>query len=175
VKVTLEQTTKAKRWSRGIALLFLQHRRYKGWVINATPRPLYPRERSGTHCTAGRVGPKAGLERCGKSRPPPTGIRFPDWTVHSELLYRLSYPRPLIRPNSVSKLINPAYIWKSKPPKYLLQSSHPVHLRSVSNSTHNSSLILSSVPAHQRFTSKIFQTSFRWISEFNLLAPEFYI
>jgi len=22
-----------------------------GWVVNATPRPLYPRERAGTHCT----------------------------------------------------------------------------------------------------------------------------
>jgi hypothetical protein len=21
-----------------------------GWVVNATPRPLYPRERPGTHC-----------------------------------------------------------------------------------------------------------------------------
>ena len=39
-----------------------------GWVVNATPRPLYPRERPGTHCTGGRVGPKAGLYRCGKSR-----------------------------------------------------------------------------------------------------------
>jgi hypothetical protein len=26
-----------------------------GWVVNATPRPLYPRERSGTHCTGGWV------------------------------------------------------------------------------------------------------------------------
>jgi hypothetical protein len=39
-----------------------------GWVVNATPRPLYPRERHGTHCTGDRVGPRAGLDGCGKSR-----------------------------------------------------------------------------------------------------------
>jgi hypothetical protein len=32
------------------------------------PRPLYPRERPGTHCTAGWVGPRAGLDVCEKSR-----------------------------------------------------------------------------------------------------------
>jgi len=26
---------------------------YAGWVVNATLRPLYPRERPGTHCTEG--------------------------------------------------------------------------------------------------------------------------
>jgi hypothetical protein len=35
------------------------------------PAALYPRERPGTHCTGGWVGPWAGLARCGKSRPPP--------------------------------------------------------------------------------------------------------
>jgi len=42
-----------------------------GWVVNATPRPLYPRERPGTHCIGGWVGPTASLDGCGKSRPPP--------------------------------------------------------------------------------------------------------
>ena len=42
-----------------------------GWVANATPRPLYPRERPGTHCTGGWVGPRAGLDGCEISRPPP--------------------------------------------------------------------------------------------------------
>jgi len=31
----------------------------------------YPLERPGTHCTGGWVGPRAGLDRCGKSRPLP--------------------------------------------------------------------------------------------------------
>ena len=35
------------------------------------PTALYPRERPGTHCTGGWVGPRAGLVRCVKSRPPP--------------------------------------------------------------------------------------------------------
>ena len=35
------------------------------------PAALYPRERPGTHCTGGWVGPRAGLDRCRKSRPPP--------------------------------------------------------------------------------------------------------
>jgi len=35
------------------------------------PAALYPRKRPGTHCTGGWVGPRAGLDRCGKSRPQP--------------------------------------------------------------------------------------------------------
>jgi len=31
-------------------------------VANATPRPLYPRERPGRHCIGGWVGPRAGLD-----------------------------------------------------------------------------------------------------------------
>jgi hypothetical protein len=38
------------------------------WVVNVTPRPFYPRKRPGTHCKGGWVGPRAGLDRCGKSR-----------------------------------------------------------------------------------------------------------
>ena len=38
------------------------------WVVNATPRQLYPRERPGTHCTGGWVGLRAGLNKCGKYR-----------------------------------------------------------------------------------------------------------
>ena len=37
------------------------------------------------------MGPGAGLDRCGKSRPP-TGIRSTDRPARSQLLYRLSYP-----------------------------------------------------------------------------------
>ena len=39
-----------------------------GGVVNATPRPLYPRERPGTHSTGDWVGPRVSLDRCGKSR-----------------------------------------------------------------------------------------------------------
>jgi hypothetical protein len=36
------------------------------------------------------VGPGAGLDRCGKSRP--TGIQSPNLPARSESLYRLRYP-----------------------------------------------------------------------------------
>ena len=37
------------------------------------------------------MGPRAGLDRCGKSRPP-TGIRSQDRPARSQSLYRLRYP-----------------------------------------------------------------------------------
>ena len=61
-----------------------------GWVVNATPRPLYPREIPGTPCIGGWVGPRAGLDGCGKSRPPPgsdprtvqpVASRYTDWAI----------------------------------------------------------------------------------------------
>ena len=47
-----------------------------GWVVNATTRPLYPREGPGTHSIGGWVGPRAGLVR---KIPPPPG--FDPWNV----------------------------------------------------------------------------------------------
>jgi hypothetical protein len=35
------------------------------------PAALLPGKRPDTHCIGGWVGPRAGLEVCGKSRPPP--------------------------------------------------------------------------------------------------------
>jgi hypothetical protein len=66
-----------------------------GWVANATPRPLYPRERPGTHCIGGWLDPWAGPDGCGKSRLlPGFEIRSPDRPALSEPLYRLRYPGP---------------------------------------------------------------------------------
>ena len=42
-----------------------------GWVINTTSRPIYPRERPGTHCTGGWMDRRDGLDWCGKISPPP--------------------------------------------------------------------------------------------------------
>jgi hypothetical protein len=75
--------------SGGIAQLFLNLGTRGEWSASRLGR-LYPRERPGTHCTEGWMGPGAGLDRCGKSRP--TGIRSPDLPARSELLYRLRYP-----------------------------------------------------------------------------------
>jgi hypothetical protein len=61
-----------------------------GRVVDATPRPFYLRERHGTDSIGEWVGSRAGLDRCGKSRP--TGIQSPERPARSESLYRLSYP-----------------------------------------------------------------------------------
>jgi hypothetical protein len=57
------------------------------------PGRSLPPGRPGTHCTGGWVGPRAGLDRCGKSRPPPG---FDPRTVQpvAQSLYRLSYLAP---------------------------------------------------------------------------------
>jgi hypothetical protein len=60
-----------QRGSRGIALFFLQPLCQMEWMVNATPRPLYPGERPGTHCIGGWVGPRAALDGGRKSHPPP--------------------------------------------------------------------------------------------------------
>ena len=63
------------------------------WVINATPRPLCPRERPGTHCIGGWVGPPGpDAENLA-----PTGIRSPDRPAPSESLYGLRYPGPNVK------------------------------------------------------------------------------
>jgi len=49
-----------------------------GWVVNDTPRPLYPRERPGTRRIEGWVGLRTRLDWCRKSRPP-TVIRSLDY------------------------------------------------------------------------------------------------
>ena len=40
------------------------------WVVNATPRLLYPRERPDTHSLGEGMNPRAGLVWCGKISPP---------------------------------------------------------------------------------------------------------
>ena len=61
-------------------------------MINDTPRPLYPRERPGTHCIGSWVGP--GTIWTGAENLAITGIRSPDRPARSESLYRLRYPGP---------------------------------------------------------------------------------
>ena len=58
-----------QRVGRGIGLLF-HDRGTRSWVSGQqhAPAALYPRERPGTHCTGGWVGPRAGLDGYGKFR-----------------------------------------------------------------------------------------------------------
>ena len=63
------------------------------WVVNSTPWPLYPWEWPGTHCVGCWVGPRAGLDGCGKSLSHRDSI--PDRPAHSKSLYRQLYrPTP---------------------------------------------------------------------------------
>ena len=63
-----------------------------GWVVNARPRPLYPRERPGTQSIGCWVGP--GPVWTDKENLAITGIRSPDRPTRSESLHRLSYRGP---------------------------------------------------------------------------------
>ena len=82
VKLTLEQATKAQKGSRGIYSFFNLGARW-GWVVNETPRPLYPRKRPGTHCI-GSWAP--GHVWTGAENLVPIGIRSQDRQVRSESL-----------------------------------------------------------------------------------------
>ena len=97
VKCTLVQALRlctgrtAHRGSRGIALPFHDYGTRRGVRGQRhAPAALYLRERTGTYCTGGWVGPRAGLDMCGKSRPPPgfdlrtvqpVASRYTDWAI----------------------------------------------------------------------------------------------
>ena len=63
------------------------------WMASTTSRPLYLRERPGTYCIGGWVGPRARLDGCGKTYPHRDWI--PNRAARSESLYRLRYHDPL--------------------------------------------------------------------------------
>ena len=67
-----------------------------GWVVNATPRPLYPQERDPVPIVQ-EAGWAPGPVWTGAENLAPTGIRSPDRPASSESLYRLSYPGPYMR------------------------------------------------------------------------------
>ena len=64
-------------------------------MVSSTPRPHFtPRERPGTHFTGGWVGPRGGLDRCGKSRPHRDSI--PDRPTRSSVAIPTELPDPHI-------------------------------------------------------------------------------
>jgi hypothetical protein len=87
-----DRPRKAQKGSRGtcIALLILDLGVRRGSVFGITPRPLYPWERPGTHCTGDWVVPRC-RSGCVRKISPPTGIRSSDRPA-SKSLYRLGYP-----------------------------------------------------------------------------------
>ena len=62
-----------------------------GWVVNAIPRQLYPRERPDNRCIGGRVSPRASLDGRGISRPP---AGFNPRTVHPVVSRYTDYAIP---------------------------------------------------------------------------------
>ena len=76
--------------SRGMATLFLHPRLLRG-VCNKhqVSVALSPRNRPGNNCTGGRVGPRAYLDECGKSRP------YRDWIPRPSIPYRVATPTTL--------------------------------------------------------------------------------
>jgi hypothetical protein len=80
-KVTLGHATKAQRWSIDITLLGDRW----GWVVSATPRPLYLRKRPGTLCI--ETGWAPGPVWTGAENLAPTGILSPDRPARRESLY----------------------------------------------------------------------------------------
>jgi hypothetical protein len=66
VKQSRYRPEQAQRVNRGIALPFRDLGARRGFVVNITPWPLYPRERPGTHFTGGWMGLWAGLDVCEK-------------------------------------------------------------------------------------------------------------
>ena len=79
----------AYRGSGGIVLLFLDHGTRRGRGSGSRSCRFLPRKRPSTHCTRGWLGPRAGLDRGGKSRPHRDSI--PNRPARSQSLYRLSY------------------------------------------------------------------------------------
>ena len=66
-KLTLEKAMKDPRWRRVTVLLFNLDARW-GWVVNAKSLPLHPPgKRPSTHRIASWLGPRGGLDWCGKS------------------------------------------------------------------------------------------------------------
>ena len=67
VKIVLERPGKARGKVEIELYCFFNLGASWGWMVNGTPMPLYPREKDPV--TEGRVGPRADLDGCGKSRP----------------------------------------------------------------------------------------------------------
>jgi len=80
----------ARRESRGIALLFRDHGTRRGWGVSVTSRPLFTPGKTRYPLYRRMVGSMGGLDRCGKSRPPPgvdprtvqaVAIRYTNWAT----------------------------------------------------------------------------------------------
>jgi hypothetical protein len=90
VKVTTEQATKALWGSRCILVLFLTMRLEMGVGGQRHALVALPTGKTRYPLCKRRLGPRAGLNGCGKSRPPPPG--FDPRTVQPVFILSLSLP-----------------------------------------------------------------------------------
>ena len=81
----------ARRGSRGIALLFLDHGTRRGWGVSVTPRPLFAPGEDLVPIVQ-EAGWASGSVCTGAENLAPTGIQSPDRPARSQSLYRLRYP-----------------------------------------------------------------------------------
>jgi len=70
VKFTLKQVTKAQRGVEVSSTLSLTSILERVDGQRHAPAALPPGKKPGTHCIGGWVGPRAGVDRCGKSSSP---------------------------------------------------------------------------------------------------------
>ena len=71
-----------------------------GWVVNATPRPLYPWERHPVPIVQ-EAGWAPGPFWTGAENLAPTGIRSPDRSTRSESLYDYAISAPKVTSHRV--------------------------------------------------------------------------
>jgi hypothetical protein len=84
-------------------------------VVNATPRPLYPRERDQALIVQ-EAGWGPGPVWTGAENVTLTGIRSPDPPTRSKWLYRLRYPGPQYKYSSPLYSATPATCQTRPPP-----------------------------------------------------------
>jgi hypothetical protein len=87
----VEQAMKNHRESRGIALFVINLSAKWGRVVNATPRPIYPRERSPVPIVQEAAWVLGMVWTGAENLASPTRRKLPDRASRSESLYRLSY------------------------------------------------------------------------------------
>jgi hypothetical protein len=124
----------AQKVGGGIALLFHDHGTRRGSGQQHAPAVLYPRKRPGTHCTGGWVGPRAGLDRYGKSRPNQDSIPGP--SSPSSVAIPTELPGPPIKQirNKNSLSIDRTYYRVFKSPSFvpILNQMNPLYSHTTS-------------------------------------------